>query len=285
MAEVLRQVGTALPFIGVGLAIIGGLIGLRLAYGGAMRQRADRGNAARTGLALAAVGGGLGAVFVAMIASSFTGGNWPGMLPAAAVIAGLPVAGVVFGAAAAGYAFAARVRPAGDASIGAALGPLALLAICLAGYGLSSAANQMDADAAQQQHIDEVAARSTGLHLTVDEATTTLDGNGLVASVHMVLRLRSDTDLGIAQLPGKVAYPLFVLSPTKGNDPNTEIQVEAPAGSPQRLEAGIDARYELTFEGSHAPTQSPPGDWTLEVRIGGSDELAYGLTQQVAVTP
>jgi hypothetical protein len=144
----------------------------------------------------------------------------------------------------------------------------------------------MFAAAALQLEREEVANQSRGLHLTIDEVVTTLDDRGLVAKVRVRLTIRSDDAVELELLPGKLVYPIFVIAPIGADDPNVEIQAEAPPGSPSVLAAGSATQYDVVFDPSltGTPTLSPPGDWLLSVGMGGSEGERYGLEATIAVT-
>jgi hypothetical protein len=282
VAELLRSVGVALPFVGAGLSLIGGLLALAMLRRGGMRQRSDRRMAIGITLLIAIVVGGIVAVFTALIGSAWGGGNWIPVLPIAAGVFGLPVAIIVTGAGLAGYALAVRLRPAGDVAWAAFAGQAVLGLACLLAAELATTAQEMDAAAAIERDQAAVAANSEGLHLTVTSVETTLDAAGMVQRVEMHLQLVSDTDVAIDSIPGKVNYPLFVLSRTR-SDPNTEMQVEAPAGSGQRLAPGQPVAYDIVFDTdvSGVPTRGAPGSWFLEVRFAGTNGINYAVEREV----
>jgi hypothetical protein len=286
MAELLRGVGVAIPLLAVVMSLVGGLFALSLANRGGLRARPDRGSAAGIATVLACIAGGVTAVITSMIGSAWGGGNWLAGMPVAVVVFGFPTAMTVFGASTLGYVGQVRLRPSANGALGAALGPVVLGAACLAGVGVVGVADDMVAAAYLEQDRQEVAANSAGLHLTIDEVVTTVDGAGLVSSVRVRLTIRSDSELTMELLPGKLVYPTFVLSPD-GDDPNAEMQAEAAAGSPAVLAAGSETHYDVLFDPAVTGTSvwSAPGEWQLEIRIGGADGERYGLEAPIQVEP
>jgi hypothetical protein len=283
MIEVLRAVGSALPLAAAVVSLLGGIAALRVIRRPEFQARRDRRAATIITLGIAALVGGPVAVLTAMIGSAWSGGHWVAALPITALVFGLPAAAVVAGSSLAGFALLGRRGTGSNATAGAVLGPVALGLLCLLGVAAVSTADSMAVAASIEEERQQVAANSEGLHLSIDDVMTDLDEAGNVASVRLRLTIRSDRDLEIEQLPGKLVYPIFVLS--KGGNENTEIQVEAPPGSPSKLVAGSATTYDLTFDSSTAgtPERAAPGDWDIEVRIGGADGVRYGLRAQVTL--
>lgn len=286
MAELLRLLGEALPLVAVGVSLGGGALALAYVNRGATRSRPDRGAAAVVAVALGVIGGGVAAVVTAAIGSAWGGGNVLAALPTAALVFGLPAAATVSGASVLGYAVLTRWRGGTHAVAGAVLGPAVLAAAGIVAFGLVGLSNQLFAAAALQLERGEVADQSRGLHLTVDEVVATLDDEGLVEVVRVRLTIRSDDDVELQLLPGKLVYPIFVIAPVGADDANVEIQAEAPPGSPSVLAAGSATQYDVVFDTrlTGTPTLSPPGEWLLRVGMGGAEGERYGLEATIVVT-
>ena len=284
MGDVLRRVGELLPFLAVGIALVGGVSGIRSLRGPALQGRSDRRAAAAASIVLALIAAAIAAVFTALIGSAW-GGSFIAALPVAAVMFGAPVAIIVLASSITGYTTAARLRPRSSAAAGAVAGPLVLGAACLLAISLVDMGSGMVADAGAAAERDELLARSSMLHVAIDNTEVDLGADGLVQAVRLRVTLRSDAELVVAQLPGKLTYPLFTLRPGSMNDPDTEIMVEAPVGSPDVLIAGEAVPYELLFdfETSGTPTRSAPGTWLLELRLAATDGQVYGLDVPIAI--
>ncbi|HEX3265577.1 MAG TPA: hypothetical protein VHR16_07900 [Candidatus Limnocylindrales bacterium] len=283
MADLLRRVGEVLPWLAVGAALVGGVTGAGAIRRGRLRGRPDLGGSVAAATVLSILAGGVTAVFTAIVASSW-GGSFIAALPVTALIFGLPVAILVVGASITGYAVTARLRPRGNATLGAIAGPLVLGAACLLAVGLVDASSRMTAEASAAQEHDDLMSRSTMLHVAADDPVVTVGANGLVRTIRLDVTLRSDIELALEQLPGKLTYPLFTLRPAAAKGPASEIQVEAPAGSPAVLEAGAGTTYDLLFDFEASGAESSaPGAWILQVGFTATDGQAYGVEAPIDV--
>ena len=285
MAELLRILGEALPLVAVAVSLCGGAMSLAYVNRGAMRLRPDRRAAATVAVVLGVAVGVVAAWFAAAIGSAWGGGDIVGALPVATIVFGAPAAAIVIGASVLGYALMSRWRSGAHAVAGSVLGPLVLGAAGLGAYALVGLSNQMVAAAALELEQQEVADQSRGLHLTVDEVVSTLNEEGLVETVQVRLTIRADTDVAFQLLPGKLVYPIFVIAPAGSDDPNVEIQAQAPPDSPSVLTAGSATQYEVSFDTrlTGTPSLSPPGDWLLSARMGGANGEQYGLEASITV--
>jgi hypothetical protein len=269
LADVVRLVGTALPYVPALIALLCGIWAARRMLSPDIRARPDRGAAIWLASVIAVVAGVLITIAVASIAVMFSSNppNYAFGLPFGIGIGALlGLAGIL------GYSILARPGFGRIALAGTLIGPAILVGATALATSVGITIGQAQLDNEQARHAEEVAARSAKVHLTVEDLEVdTARGGAVVAAVRM--RVRLSTDVAVSFDPAlKEQEPRFLLSPA---DPQgAPLEGAAPADSPVTIDAGQSHVYELAFEyssemvnGTQGGTYraGSPGTWTMEV--------------------
>jgi hypothetical protein len=226
----LSWIGRWLPWVPIGIVVIGGLWALWLIGRPPRRERRDRSTALRLSGILALVAAG-GVLFLAAALGNAFGGS-----AGAGIVAGIPIAagaaGLVFLSGISVYALLARPRVGMPALVGTLVGPLVL-------GGVVSLANDWQKQASS--------ARYGFLHVTIDAVEHRgVAGGSVQGPVRMQVTVLADYGFTWTTSESGHRSPRFRLSAV-GDSDLCAVELEAPAASATRFEPGAPVRYSLEF--------------------------------------
>jgi hypothetical protein len=260
--------------LAVALPILAGIWALFVLSRPVAMNRGTRRSAVAVSAVLALPGWLAGTILFGLLSGMFGATpNW-----AAAAVAGLVVGALVFASGLFGYTVLARRGPGALPVLGAIVAPFVLMGapLWLAGQLQASANRSYE----EQQHAEE-AARSAFLHVTATVVSVSADpSSGSSSMVRLAITVVSDRDFPLLLDP-YASNPYFAMM---RRDPVSYAGTEAPAGSPSRLEAGREVRYDITMSLGQAPSEVR-GSWILTVGWVGGDGLRYNVRVPVEVPP